>query len=235
MLNIHKGCEPSLLSEYRKQEDADWDGPALPNGTTFSDVKQAIRRTLYKEQRGLCAYCMQELPDPDAPDNTEAIINSSKTKIEHFFPRELSEGPFAYRRSDYRNMLLCCDGGAHHHSGALTCDSAKGNRVLSHVPNPASGDDVEAQLTYSHDGRLSAPQEWMEEISTVLNLNDDNLCLARKVTRSRFLKVCKERYKIRSLTPEKARYLLEKFCHRRIGYIGIILDLLRRRAADSEH
>ena len=87
---IRKVNEPSLLQDYRRQ-----------NNATYEDmdtlVKEELRKSLVAEQFGICAYCQRKLTD---------------IKIEHHCERSICTGEngFPDRRLDYRNLLAVCQG-----------------------------------------------------------------------------------------------------------------------------
>ena len=126
MIPIHKGSEPSELTQYRSQGGAVYDGP------DFTPVKDAIREQLVKEQGYICAYCMSRIES-----------NESQIKVEHWMcqnPKSKDEVKNAYhasRQLDYSNMLGCCCG-----IGAKTtdefCDTSKKNMDLLYNPADAT-------------------------------------------------------------------------------------------------
>lgn len=212
MLNIQKSAEPPLLASYRQQPDADWDGPKT-DFCTFTQVKEAIRSSLYDEQRGLCAYCMCQL------------TNDSSSSIEHFFPRSKSKGDKSPLKLDYNNMLLCCSGEKQDGENRnRTCDRKKENKELFYVPNPASDVDVEEKISYEHNGTMIVPQEWESEINEILNLNAPILIMNRKSAREAFIKVYP---KLRETFSDQE--IIDKLSsqHSATPFLGILLYFLR--------
>ncbi len=219
MLNIQKSAEPPLLASYRQQPDADWDGPRT-DFCTFTQVKEAIRSSLYSEQRGLCAYCMCQLN------------NDSSSSIEHFFPRSKSKGDKTPLKLDYNNLLLCCSGekeeGEHR---VRTCDRNKENKELLCVPNPASGINVEEKIGYERNGTMIVPQEWEFEIDKILNLNAPILILNRKNAWEAFIKVYP---KLRETFSDQE--IIDKLSsqHPATPFLGILLYFLRVKKLCNE-
>lgn len=174
MIDIHKGTEPRLLTEYRHQKGACWDGPAMEDGTTFTEVKAAIRCKLWEEQHGLCAYCMCRIPKGD----------ENACKIEHYKPRSL----YPDKELDYGNLLLCCTG----NKQEFTCDSSKDNLELKHLPNPAQqGDVFAASIKYGNDASIVGKDLWQADIDKILNLNSKTLKKNRLAVKKRLFKCSK--------------------------------------------
>lgn len=243
MLNIRKGKEPEKLGRYRNIEGADWDGPVSKDGLTFSEVKDEIRQALFKEQKGLCAYCMCRL----------GLTSALDVKIEHFFPRaESSQNPeLKYKNLEYSNLLLCClglhspdstSGNAITHRETLqnegrrqfdyTCDSAKGDSVLKNLPNPANN-DVQSHIRYTPDGRIETTDEgWNADINEILNLNCMSLVLARQRTKASFIKKytpkIQQGTKGNKKTKKYYAKLLEDAENIVFPFHGIILDCLKK-------
>jgi len=121
-----------------------------------------LRSSLYIEQKGLCAYCMQK------------IKNDKTSKIEHFYPRNKNN------ELDYNNLLLVCMGGSDRKDNFknLTCDSHKENFIIT--INPLSKKDINT-IYYKNNGEICSKDEKMNnEIDNILNLNHQNLLENRK-------------------------------------------------------
>ncbi len=79
-----------------------------------------LRQSLYKEQGGLCAYCMQRLEDEISPINSGKfhVVGGGgygheivKNKVEHIITQSESKRLGQPDNDfDYKNMLLCCNG-----------------------------------------------------------------------------------------------------------------------------
>lgn len=148
MKNIRKNAEPRDLVEWR----------ATPGADFHSMRKDAVRESLYREQGGLCCYCMNRI-----------VI--AKTRIEHW------QSIFTHpkRQLDYANLLLACDGGGENSSNPH-CDVSKKERPLKW--NPADPNhDVEAKIGYARDGTIlcEGDNAFQTELCQVLKLNDSIL------------------------------------------------------------
>ncbi len=221
MLNIVKEQATPLLIDYISHPDADWEGPNTGK-YSFSQVKAEIRSSLFREQRGLCAYCMCR------------INSDSSSIIEHFFPRSECVGAKAYLRLDYSNLLLCCNSKQKLNSdhSSLSCDRSKADTVLRHVPNPASGVDVQSLISYEPDGTLVPPPAWEAEINGVLNLNNPLLKHDRKVVRAQFIKHYINRWNHR---PFREMYNVLSSQNPAPPFLGIILFVLKKKMQQGEH
>ena len=59
MIVVKRGKEPNSLLKFRKENpDADYETD-MP-----TDVLKDIREQMWKEQSGLCAYCMKRIKEP---------------------------------------------------------------------------------------------------------------------------------------------------------------------------
>lgn len=201
---------------YRHQEDADWDGPALPDGTTFSDVKDKIRRALYEEQHGLCAYCMRELR-----------LEDPQLRIEHFYPRESCKDELISWKLDYGNLLLCCNGCAD--GGSVTCDVCKGSTQLKTIPNPAGHHGIEESVSYETDGRILWQGKHIDDFDKTLNLN----CRTLKYLRMTVWSAYKRRLHKDTLKADYLSKQIDKLSNPSTShwqpFVGCILYHLRRK------
>ena len=156
MRTIAKGPEPPSLTTHR----------LTPHGTydNYPD-KDALRRSLSTEQRGLCCYCMGRI-DPDA----------SAMKVEHWRCQAYYPG----EQLRYRNLLGACPGGEGQPKRLQHCDTRKGRQDLQW--NPADPDrDVAARLSYQTDGTIVSDDcQFDRELNDVLNLNLPMLKRRRK-------------------------------------------------------
>ncbi len=114
--------------------------------TLQSDIKsyKPLRKQLYKEQRGLCCYCMKKI----------TVENSS---IEHFLPESI----FPENETDYFNLYLACRYSEGLKGGKQYCDKSKGNKLIGkyigYLHND-SGKNVitkcEDLIQYNEDGYI---------------------------------------------------------------------------------
>lgn len=225
MISIDKGKEPRSLKEYKNDssvrcyEGDVWEnGPALANGLTLSMVKKDVREALYREQHGLCAYCLRS-------------ISLEESKIEHFLPR--SRCP--EKTLDYHNLLLCCPGRCR--DNELTCDTRKHNNLLKQVFNPADPKrDIENFVSYAPPGDSSllwaGKSEPDDDINQHLNLNCKSLKYNREqIWRSFFLMLARRYKNVNNMSIKKELVHLRESDNPTwtpyVGYISFRLAHLR--------
>lgn len=148
---IIKGKEPNSLTEYKKKDNAYFDGRD----------KADIRKVLLEEQGYLCAYCMTRISEKDMT-------------IEHYNSQSLINEKEAL---EYNNMLGVCNG--NRNSGSkktLICDAHKENIGL--VVNPLSGDYVKLIKYDQSDGRIFSDNlDIDKDLNETLNLNYEEAML----------------------------------------------------------
>ncbi len=149
MLYIHKRRTPDVVKkqaeEIMNMPDSGYLSIRLPENTRqlrslFEKMpKEEIRKSLYVEQHGLCAYCMGKIePQYDS------------MKIEHY--KALSENKAG--ALDYRNYLGVCYGGEKNGKGkphVLCCDAARNERELT--VDPWNKRQMEA-IGYKRNGEI---------------------------------------------------------------------------------
>ena len=164
MRAIQKGLEPRSLSQHRASSHADFDN---------YEGKDALRKALAGEQRGLCCYCLSRI----AP-------NPRGMKIEHW----RSQSKFPEEQLDYANLLGACSGNEGQPGSRQHSDARKGNRPL--LRNPANRNHaVEEFIQYELDGRITSQDpDFDAELREVLNLNLAFLRNNRKATLDAFTK-----------------------------------------------
>lgn len=213
MINISKSPQPAELLKYKKTDPyAVYDGPG------FSEVKDAVRKSLLAEQGFLCAYCMGSIED-----------NPLKTKIEHWH----SQKKYPAETLEYKNLLAVCFGQGS--IGETHCDSAKsrfddtGRRDLHFNPSRPEH-DVERAFRYLGNGEISGDLPALEDIE-VLNLNHKRLVNDRKA-------VLDALYEILNLKPgQRTKAEIETFLSRwesigdgrKKSYCGVAIDYLRKK------
>jgi uncharacterized protein (TIGR02646 family) len=150
MRNITKGTEPTSLAQHRLTPYSDFDN--------YRD-KDALRRALVEEQRGLCCYCLQPIQ-----------ADGRRMKIEHWHSQERYKND-PDERLLYWNLLGACKGNEGQPEADQHCDTFKGEGELSR--NPAiPRHNVEALIHYLSDGRIaSSNPQFDTELNNVLNLN----------------------------------------------------------------
>lgn len=144
---IVKAPEPQSLTTHRSRPHGDYDN--------FPD-KEALRRALATEQRGLCCYCMSRI----RPDR-------AFMKIEHWRCRVRNRA----EELSYRNLLGACLGGEGRPPPLQHCDTGKRDRDIRWNPaDPAHR--IERRVRYELDGSIRAEDaDFDDQINDVLNLN----------------------------------------------------------------
>lgn len=147
MRMIVKQPEPGSLTAHRQKPSCDFDN--------YPD-KDALRRALVSEQRGLCCYCMGRIRP-----------NASAMKIEHW----LSQTSCPNAQLDYSNLLGACRGGEGRPRREQHCDTQKGDRNLRWNPaDPAHM--IESRMQYDPDGFVRSNDPTLDDqLNSVLNLN----------------------------------------------------------------
>lgn len=168
MRTIRKGNEPDSLLEYRKTENATFEG--YPE-------KHDLQTQIVAEQRGLCCYCQSRI---------RASYNGMK--IEHW--QSQSPNKYPERQLDYVNLLGACQGGVkhgqkspieHHH-----CDTAKRDEDLCFCLTDTAH-PIERRIYFSGDGRICSDEpDIQRDLDRVLNLNLSQLMDNRKSTLDAF-------------------------------------------------
>lgn len=149
MIHIQKRRTPNIIKEQvekiKNTPDSGYRGIVLPEDTKqlrqlFEQMpRDEIRLALYKEQHGLCAYCMGKI-HPD----------SENMKIEHYVA--LSESK--KQALDYQNYLGVCYGGEKGEKDGtrvLCCDAARKDVKLT--INPWNKRQMEA-IAYQRNGEI---------------------------------------------------------------------------------
>lgn len=119
---------------------------------------ETLREQLRQEQKGLCCYCCQILPE--------------KVTIEHLKARK----NFPDLTFNYNNLLLSCKPNPQNHD-PIQCDKSKGDEELDLTPLMKEC-DVEIKLNLT--GKLEWKTDRAEHAINLLNLNNQDLCKRRK-------------------------------------------------------
>lgn len=159
MIEIKKSSEPVEWVEIKKTP-----------GITYEDAdKTELRKSLYNEQGGLCAYCMRKI-------NIENRL--TQTRIEHIKPRTISiEEGCVEETLQYNNMVLCCDGDIAG-DGIYHCDRSKEDKRISfNLFNNIVFDTI----SYStKNGQIKSSNDvYDKEFNDILNLNHPRLMTNR--------------------------------------------------------
>lgn len=163
---IVKQTEPKEWTEYRKTPGAVYQS------------KKCLREALYREQGGICAYCMQRLKNEYAEKEGDLEISN---RVEHIKCRD----NYPELQLDYQNMVLCCNGKTN--GSIVHCDRKKGNKEISLSPLNSDFTDI---ISYKSNGTICiSMSSWQKEMDEILNLNAGIL----KANRAAALKGVKKR------------------------------------------
>lgn len=155
MILIRRGKEPDSLLQYRKSHpDACYE--ELP-----SKERKDIRRQMWTEQKGLCAYCMRQIKNPEA------------VRIEHYNARHPEGGIYTAESTlDYKKMLGVCYGNSFQpevREADTTCDVHRGNVPLT--VDPYNLYSIR-KIRYTSEGYITSDdKEIKTDLDETLNLN----------------------------------------------------------------
>lgn len=155
MIVIQRGKEPDSLLQYRKSS------PAACYEELPAEQRGDIRKQMWEEQGGLCAYCMRRIKSP------------KDVRIEHYQARHPLEGHYIKAETlNYKLMLGVCYGnsiGRNVKKESLTCDAHRGNKRLS--VNPYDIHSIR-KIKYTSDGFITSDDKGIrEDVEETLNLN----------------------------------------------------------------
>lgn len=156
MKQIVKLNEPNSLVEHRAKEHSNFDNIPLT-------VKEQLRQNLLTEQGHICCYCMKRIPESNSPN----------LKVEHFCCQADNE----HLQLTYSNLFASCTGNEGQTKIKQTCDTKKGNSILTLNPisNPLN---CETLFKFNSEGEISSLNENEDvnrQINEVLNLNMQTL------------------------------------------------------------
>ena len=176
MIVVKRGKEPNSLLKFRKENpDADYED-------LESDVLKDIRKQMWEEQRGLCAYCMKKIDVPEV------------VRIEHCRPRHPRDEQEHDKKAtlDFKWMLGVCYGNSLVRGvkqEEKTCDAHRKNAELT--VNPFDELSVR-KIKYKADGSIySDDKDINKDVTETLNLNCQALSLPQ--TREKVLMAEKNR------------------------------------------
>lgn len=131
MIPIKKQAEPRGLKNA-KRTNKNLTYQEFSEEQKYKEAFFELRKYLLEEQGKICCYCQRKIPS--VLDRTG--VNLMKT--EHFIPKKGVEKDVS-KELEYGNLLAACLGNSHQKGNQFRdhCDSSKGNRRLSALPNPA--------------------------------------------------------------------------------------------------
>ncbi len=184
MIVIHRGKEPDRLLKYRKSS------PQACYEELPREVRDDIRRQLWEEQGGLCAYCMRQIRRPE------------DTRIEHFDARHPKDGEYDPADTlNFKRMLGVCYGNSiwpGTKEEDKTCDAHRKNTPLT--VNPYHVNSIR-KIRYTPDGLItSADKDIREDVHKTLNLN----CPASSLPENRKRVLIQTKVEIRKICKNKS-------------------------------
>ncbi|MGI4022525.1 MAG: retron system putative HNH endonuclease [Janthinobacterium lividum] len=162
MKKISKLLEPKLLTEYRANQPAFYDGLTI-------QAKEDLRKNLLLEQGFICCYCLKRIPETVIKDD----VTSKEMKIEHY----QSQDKFPLLQLTYSNLFGACTGNEGNPQKIQTCDTRKGKDILT-INLLISTPNCETLFKYNADGEISSidkNEEIDRQLNAVLNLNMQTL------------------------------------------------------------
>lgn len=219
MILVRRGKEPDSLLQYRKSN------PEACYEELPSKPREDIRRQLWEEQNGLCAYCMCKIKAPE------------DVRIEHYNARHPKSGTYdAANTLDYKSMLGVCYGNSLQPGVSeedKTCDAHRGNIPLTVDPR-----DIYSirKICYTSNGYItSTDTEIKKDVEETLNLN----CKASSLPENRKNVLIQVKREIKKMCGNRNHdtYLavLEKVYkryteqQRPIPYCGIVISWLEKQ------
>lgn len=165
----------------KDREPAEWVRIRNTPGVVFEDVpKDDLRFSLWKEQGGLCGYCMRRI------NFTPGF--TTDTRIEHIKPRKISMAEGKPEETfSYGNMILCCNGDIDGNNN-FHCDRSKKDKEICFTPFDKAVIDT---LSYSSkDGSIKSSDSSIDnDIKNILNLNHPRLAANRLAVIKGLIKV----------------------------------------------
>ena len=147
---------------------------------------------------------------------------SETSKIEHIKCRE----HHADLQLDYNNMVICCPG---YINGEEHCDKSKDNSDISfNLFLPA----LQSSISYSSkDGSIkSSNQQWNDEISSILSLNNSMLKINRKdVLDGVIMALEKKKWRPAEISSKLESWKSKDTKGKMKPYCGIVIWFLERR------
>lgn len=218
MILIRRGKEPESLLEYRKSS------PEACYENLPTKPREDIRKQMWAEQKGLCAYCMCKINTP------------KDFRIEHYVARNPEDGDYdAASTLDFKNMLGVCYGNSLWpglREADKTCDAHRKNKPLT--VNPYDITSVR-KIRYTTEGYITSDDDNIKtDVNDTLNLN----CESRSLPENRKAVLLQVKKEIGILCRNKSHrfYLevLEKYYNRYaeqgalIPYCGIVIAWLEK-------
>ena len=230
MIDIKKGTPPNILLEKQKIAQDNNLNPSEAYALLNHENKQVVLQSLMKEQGHLCAYCMRRIPDErELPPDIDQVT------IEHWLPRNPTDGINQNQGLDYNNLFAVCSGnrGKRHTRKPrdLTCDAKRSPNHSQLKLNPCDPSTL-TKIKYKANGEMTSDDKSiLEDIQVKLNLNcvSDAVQLpqARKSVLDAFISQLPNDQDQILVSCKEALALFEAECDPKTPYIGILLWWLR--------
>lgn len=156
MIYINKGQEPEELKIFNRNRGKrfiQWGDKSVPQ-SVYGD----IRKSLYYEQKGNCAYCLRRIDE--------------NCQIEHFIPRSKDSS----KVWDYNNMLGVDNAKKIASKYFGLCENGRGNAELT--ISPLNITHMQG-IRYLRNGKI-IHDSYQTDLDNVLQLNHPNFMSARK-------------------------------------------------------
>lgn len=152
-----------FVTAYHRRLNNNWEKfKKIENGR---DVRLALHQHLWREQKGLCAYCEQEIPEKTVPED------DVKSHMEHLRAKARKE--FKHLTFEFKNIVISCEG------FDLTMISERKKEFCGHFKdndftkydeilflNPTEITEIETYFRYDSEGNI--------EPHPLKNANDQN-------------------------------------------------------------
>lgn len=162
MKRISKTAEPHSLTQYRAN-------PPAYYGDMPIKVKDDLRLAILTEQGYICCYCNKRIPEKIEKNGHIGY----EMKVEHF----QCQDHFPHLQLTYSNLLGTCTGNQGKPKKLETCDTRKGNSILT-INLFTLSPNCELLFKYNSEGEISsANNDEMinNQINDILNLNMQTL------------------------------------------------------------
>ncbi len=149
----------------------------------LSDIKLKLHRHLWKEQKGLCVYCEQGIPEK------KGLEYRIRSHIEHIRPRSKDE--YKHLTFCYTNLSVSCEGfdsRADENPKKEFCEHRKGDEYDEEkFLNPVELPDIEDYFEYDIEGKIfpnskrnDIDMKKAEYMVKILELNNETLTDMRR-------------------------------------------------------
>ncbi len=174
----------NFVTAYQARLRNDWEKLKKIKGG--GAIRLVLHQHLWREQKGLCAYCEQAVPEKTTPES------DAKSHLEHIRPKARSE--FKHLTFQFENLIISCEG------FDLTAVFAYKREFCGHFKdnyftkfddalflNPTAIIDIETYFRYNSEGQIEPNSFKTDEqqrrtvyMIRTLNLNNAVLVEMRK-------------------------------------------------------